>query len=178
MDKTEARLTLAIDAMGSDRGPEEILEGVAQAVEVSPRSTEFMLFGREEILSSFVEGNSVLSNARVSIRHAPEVVGMDEKPIAGIKGKKNSSMSLALLALKDGEADAMLSCGNTGCLMAGGPGLAEVHFQDFGTKPKGRRDIELVERRAGNRRLGSNACRDRKESFEEPELQRIARRAQ
>ena len=92
MDKTEARLTLAIDAMGSDRGPEEILEGVAQAVEVSPRSTEFMLFGREEILSSFVEGNSVLSNARVSIRHAPEVVGMDEKPIAGIKGKKNSKL--------------------------------------------------------------------------------------
>ena len=49
MDKTEARLTLAIDVMGSDRGPEEILEGVAQAVEVSPRSTEFMLFGREEL---------------------------------------------------------------------------------------------------------------------------------
>ena len=97
MDKTEARLTLAIDAMGSDRGPEEILEGVAQAVEVSPRSTEFMLFGREEVLSSFVEGNSVLSNARVSIRHAPEVVGMDEKPIAGIKGKKTLPCPLLCL---------------------------------------------------------------------------------
>ena len=87
MDKTEARLTLAIDAMGSDRGPEEILEGVAQAVEVSPRSTEFMLFGREEILGSFVEGNSVLSNAGFDPA-CSEVVGMDEKPIAGIKGKK------------------------------------------------------------------------------------------
>ena len=45
---------------------------------------------------------------------------MEEKPIAGIKGKKKSSMSLSLQALKDGHADAMLSCGNTGCLMAGG----------------------------------------------------------
>ncbi|SVD17145.1 uncharacterized protein METZ01_LOCUS369999, partial [marine metagenome] len=120
MDKTEARLTLAIDAMGSDQGPEEIIEGVVQAVEVSPRSTEFVLFGQEEILSSILEKHTALANARISVRHAPEVVEMDEKPIAGIKGKKNSSMSLALLALKNGEADAMLSCGNTGCLMAGG----------------------------------------------------------
>ena len=101
MDKTEARLTLAVDAMGSDQGPEEILEGVAQAVEVSPRSTEFVLFGQEEVLSKILAKNPVLANARVSISHAPEIVGMDEKPIAGIKGKKNSSMSLALLALKN-----------------------------------------------------------------------------
>lgn len=120
MDKTEAKLTLAIDAMGSDQGPEEILEGVAQAVEVSPRGTDFVLFGQEEVLAKILDKHPVLSNARVSVSHAPEVVGMDEKPIAGIKGKKNSSMSLALLALKNGEADAMLSCGNTGCLMAGG----------------------------------------------------------
>ena len=45
---------------------------------------------------------------------------MDEKPIAGIKNKKKSSMALALQSLKEGEADALLSCGNTGCLMAGG----------------------------------------------------------
>ena len=55
MDKTEARLTLAVDAMGSDQGPQEVLEGVAQAVEVSPRSTDFVLFGQEEILSKIIE---------------------------------------------------------------------------------------------------------------------------
>ena len=120
MDKTEARLTLAVDAMGSDQGPQEVLEGVAQAVEVSPRSTDFVLFGQEETLSKIIDKHPVLGDANVSVRHAPEIVGMEEKPIAGIKGKKNSSMSLALLALKDGEADALLSCGNTGCLMAGG----------------------------------------------------------
>ena len=120
MDKTEARLTLAVDVMGSDQGPREIIEGVAQAVEFSPRGTEFVLYGRQEVVEPILEDQPMLTNARVSISHAPEVVGMEEKPIAGIKGKKNSSMSLALLALKNGEADALLSCGNTGCLMAGG----------------------------------------------------------
>ena len=119
MSKTEARITLAIDAMGGDQGPQEVLAGVSKAVEVSPRNTHFALFGQEDVLHGFVQQDLNLSSSQVSIHHAPEVVGMDEKPIAGIKGKKNSSMSLALNALKEGEADALLSCGNTGCLMAG-----------------------------------------------------------
>ncbi len=117
--KTEARITLAIDAMGGDQGPSEILAGVSQAVEISPRNTRFILFGREEELGEMLLKDPVLENDQVLIRHAPEVVGMDEKPIAGIKGKRKSSMALALQALKEGEADALLSCGNTGCLMAG-----------------------------------------------------------
>ena len=71
------------------------------------------------MLGKIIEEDINLSTNQVTVRHAPEIVGMDEKPIAGIKGKKNSSMSLALNALKEGEADALLSCGNTGCLMAG-----------------------------------------------------------
>ena len=47
MDKTEARIRLAIDAMGSDLGPSEVLEGVAQAIDRSPWNTEFVLFGQE-----------------------------------------------------------------------------------------------------------------------------------
>jgi glycerol-3-phosphate acyltransferase PlsX len=120
MDKTEARIKLAIDAMGSDLGPSEILEGVAQAVELSPRNTEFLLYGQQDILDPLITNHSILSHSKVELIHCPEVVGMDEKPIAGIKAKKKSSMSLALQGLKDGSADAMLSCGNTGCLMAGG----------------------------------------------------------
>ena len=119
MSKTEARITLAVDAMGGDQGPQEILSGVSKAVDVSPRNTHFVLFGQEEVLDPIVEHDLNLNSNQVSVRHAPEIVGMDEKPIAGIKGKKKSSMSLALNALKEGEADALLSCGNTGCLMAG-----------------------------------------------------------
>ena len=52
--KTEARITLAIDAMGGDQGPSEILAGVSQAVEISPRNTRFILFGREEELGEML----------------------------------------------------------------------------------------------------------------------------
>ena len=120
MTKPEAHTRLAIDAMGSDLGPKEVLEGVALAIERVPRNTNFILFGKKEDLEPIVLSNSILSNSKVEIVHCSEVVGMEEKPIAGIKGKKNSSMSLALQSLKEGEADALLSCGNTGCLMAGG----------------------------------------------------------
>ena len=120
MTKPEAHIRLAIDAMGSDLGPNEVLEGVALAIDRVPRNTNFILFGKKKDLEPIVLSNSILSNSKVEIVHCSEVVGMEEKPIAGIKGKKNSSMSLALQSLKQGEADALLSCGNTGCLMAGG----------------------------------------------------------
>ena len=58
--------------------------------------------------------------SRIQIHHASEVIGMDEKPILALKRKKDSSMAQAIGLLKDGKADAMVSCGNTGALMAGG----------------------------------------------------------
>ena len=82
MDKTEARIKLAIDAMGSDLGPSEVLEGVAQAVDLSPRNTEFVLFGKEELIEPIISSHSILSRSKVDFVHSPEVVGMEEKPIA------------------------------------------------------------------------------------------------
>lgn len=120
MDSSEACVTLAIDAMGGDHGPAEILEGLALAVEEAPRSARFVVVGREEELEPLVQGNGRLSSANVEIRHASEVIEMDEKPVAGFKKKKDSSMARALELVKNDEADALLSCGNTGCLMAGG----------------------------------------------------------
>ena len=73
-----------------------------------------------KFFSPLIVADPILSSSDFSIRHASEVIAMDEKSIAGIKNKKDSSMALALQSLKDGEADALLSCGNTGCLMAGG----------------------------------------------------------
>ena len=119
MDTTEANVTLAVDAMGSDHGPKEVIAGISQSLITSPRGTRFLLFGREEELNECISSFGNFDTDQVEVRHAPEVVGMDEKPIAGIKGKKRSSMSLALQSVKDKEAQALLSCGNTGCLMAG-----------------------------------------------------------
>ncbi len=119
MEGTEAKVTLAIDVMGSDRGPYEVIAGISQSLESSPRGTRFLLFGKEDIIESHANDFENLDSDHVEIRHAPEVVKMDEKPIAGIKGKKNSSMAMALNCIKEQEAQALLSCGNTGCLMAG-----------------------------------------------------------
>ena len=116
----EARITLAVDAMGGDLGPSEVLAGLVKASSFVPGDLKYLLFGREEELNVLVEQNADLKRLDLEVRHADEVVGMEDKPIAGIKNKKNSSMVRALQSLKDEEADAMLCCGNTGCLMAGG----------------------------------------------------------
>lgn len=120
MASPEASLTLAIDAMGGDEGPKEVLEGLALAVEEVPRSAKFLLVGREEEILPHVESSSLLASANLKVLHASEVIAMSEKPVAGIKKKKDSSMARALEFVKDDQADALLSCGNTGCLMAGG----------------------------------------------------------
>ena len=88
MDPTEAKVTLAVDVMGSDHGPKEVIAGISQSLEISPRGTRFLLFGREDIINQYASGFDNYNSGQVEIRHAPEVVEMDEKPIAGIKGKK------------------------------------------------------------------------------------------
>ena len=50
MDATEAKVTLAVDVMGSDHGPKEVIAGISQSLEVSPRGTRFLLFGQEEVI--------------------------------------------------------------------------------------------------------------------------------
>jgi len=120
MASPEAHITLAVDVMGGDKGPQEVLSGLLKSTSFAPRDLKYLLFGPEQELTSLLGDNSDWRSIPHEIRHAPEVVGMEEKPIAGIKNKKNSSMALALQALKDEEAEAMLCCGNTGCLMAGG----------------------------------------------------------
>ena len=95
MDKTEARIRLAIDAMGSDLGPSEILEGISLAVDRSPWNTEFVVFGEDKIIEPIISSHPILSRSKVDFVHSPEVVGMEEKPSAGIKGKKKSLPSFS-----------------------------------------------------------------------------------
>jgi len=120
MASPEAHITLAVDVMGGDKGPSEVLAGLLKTTSFIPNNLRYLLFGREDELNNLLRESGDWKRINYEIRHAPEVVHMDEKPIAGIKNKKNSSMALALQALKEEEADAMLCCGNTGCLMAGG----------------------------------------------------------
>ena len=88
MASPEARITLAVDVMGADKGPTEVLAGLLKATSFVPRNLKFLLFGPENDLSDLLAENSEWKSIDHEIRHAPEVVGMDEKPIAGIKNKK------------------------------------------------------------------------------------------
>ena len=107
--------TLALDAMGGDHGPSVVVPAALRFAEANP-DCSLVLVGREEEIRPHLPGGSL--PARVNIRHAAQVVGMDESPASALRGKKDSSMRVAIDMVKTGEADACVSAGNTGALMA------------------------------------------------------------
>ncbi|MFP6854585.1 MAG: phosphate acyltransferase PlsX, partial [Opitutales bacterium] len=120
MSPSEARVTLAIDAMGGENGPHEILKGLASAIDNFSDDVDYILVGNEDELNPLLGDFSSLTPKRIRIHHASQVIEMDEKPVASLKAKKDSSIVRALELVREDKADAMLSCGNTGSLMAGG----------------------------------------------------------
>lgn len=110
---------IALDIMGSDRGPVELLEGVALALKQPYFSSQLILVGKEEVIHPFLKDKGLAGDHRLEVHPASEVIGMDEKPVQSLK-KREASMVKALELVKAGEAHALLSCGNTGSLMAGG----------------------------------------------------------
>lgn len=109
-------LRIAVDAFGGDNAPLEIIRGaVAAAKELSD---EIILVGKENEINNILNAENV-PDKLVSVRHADEVIGTDEHPVAAIRAKKNSSLMVALKMVKDGEADAVVSAGNTGAYLAG-----------------------------------------------------------
>lgn len=110
-----APLTLALDAMGGDAGAEPAVEGAALALKAG-LDARIMLVGDEKILRPLVEKNRHLKNA--FIRHASAVVSMTDKPSQVLRRGRDTSMWAAIAAVRDGEAQAVISGGNTGALMA------------------------------------------------------------
>ena len=119
----ELRGSLALDAMGSDKGTLEVVEGLKLALKAmgsNPVEDPVLLVGRKDELESALQQVGLAGDKRVQVVHAEEVVGMEDKPMQAIKKKRNSSMMIALDLVKSGSAKAILSCGNTGALMGGG----------------------------------------------------------
>ncbi len=111
---------IAVDAMGGDLGPAEIVEAVRLAVTRTDGLNPITLVGDEAILLPLLAKAGLNDRHRVSVHHASEVITMDDKPLAGLKKKKDSSMVRAIELVKDGRARVVVSCGNTGALMACG----------------------------------------------------------
>ena len=108
-------MRIAVDAMGGDRGPKVILEGTVQAAK--ELGVEVILVGDQDILNSELVHHNV-QGLKIHIKHAPEVVEMHESASAAIRKKKKSSIRLATELVKSGEADALVTAGNTGAAMA------------------------------------------------------------
>ncbi len=109
-------LNISIDAMGGDCAPEMVVEGLDLARQRHP-DAKFLVFGDEQRLAPLISKFPQLSNC-CEVRHTDEVVTNEDKVATALRGKRNSSMRLAINAVKDGEAAGIVSAGNTGALMA------------------------------------------------------------
>ncbi|MFT5622279.1 MAG: glycerol-3-phosphate acyltransferase PlsX [Bacteroidia bacterium] len=121
MGASAVNCTIAVDTMGGDKGPTEFIRGLFYALEELKLDCSFTLVGNQRLLERLIKvGKLGAYSDRINIIHSTQVIGMHEKPIQALKSKKDSSMVKAIALLKDKQADAMISCGNTGALMAGG----------------------------------------------------------
>jgi len=110
-------VTLSIDAMGGDFGPQVTVPAALACLRKNP-DLQLILVGDETILSGLLAEAMPVFKDRLSIQHASQVVEMDETPQKALKNKKDSSMRVAINLVHAGRADACVSAGNTGALMA------------------------------------------------------------
>jgi len=126
-------LTIAVDAMGGDNAPKAEVEGGIRAA--SELGLRVILVGQEDVVRQELAKHTPSDSLPIEIRHAAEVITMEDSAAKVVRTKKNSSIHVAARLVRDGEANGFVSAGNTGAVMA----IAKM-VQD-GINPK-RRDLE------------------------------------
>ncbi len=106
--------------MGGDLGPAEVVEGAKLALAEFPELSPLTLVGDRAVLEPILAKAGLARHPSLALVHASEVIAMDDKPLLAIRRKKDSSMLRAIELVKNGEAAAAVSCGNTGSLVACG----------------------------------------------------------
>lgn len=110
------KFTVALDCMGGDRAPQIVIEG-ADLIASTNQDIHFLLFGDSKKITPILQNCRYLKG-RYTLSHTDEFISSDEKPSVALRKGVNSSMRLAINAVKDGTADVIVSAGNTGALMA------------------------------------------------------------
>ena len=110
-------VTVAVDCMGGDHGAHVTVPAVLDYLARDP-DCAFILVGRQDVIEAELARCKARTSERLRLRHAAQVVEMDEQPASALRGKKDSSMRVAIDLVKKGEAQASVSAGNTGALMA------------------------------------------------------------
>lgn len=108
---------IAIDAMGGDFGPHSIVPACIACLAEFP-SLHLVLVGQTSLLNELIARHSGVDRARLHLEQASEVIAMDDRPAQALRSKPGSSMRVALELVRDGRAQACVSAGNTGALMA------------------------------------------------------------
>jgi glycerol-3-phosphate acyltransferase PlsX len=108
---------ISIDAMGGDHGPPVVIPAVVRALATLPATVTFLLHGDEPSITRLLAKHKDAAQ-RCEIRHADRVIAMDEKPAQALRRGKGTSMWNAVEAIREGQAHAAVSAGNTGALMA------------------------------------------------------------
>lgn len=111
-------MRIAVDVMGGDHGSTVVIEGVKRALEADSAISSVFLVGNEAEIQTARQKHQ-FKDPRAQVIHASEVLTMEDKPLEGIRRKKDSSMVRAIELVYDGKADAVISPGNTGALVAG-----------------------------------------------------------
>jgi len=112
-------MKVALDAMGGDNAPAVNIGGAIDALRYYPRLEQLFLVGDEQVLRAECARQGLdLKDRRVSIVHAPETIGMAEPGAKTVRRKKQSSINIAMDMVKDGQAQAFVSAGNTGAAVA------------------------------------------------------------
>ena len=110
-------MRIAIDAMGGDNAPDEIISGALESIELLGENDELILVGPKEVIEPQLPSSESREGA-LSVVDAPEVIGMDETPVESLRKKRKSSISVMAKMAKTGQADAVISAGNTGACVA------------------------------------------------------------
>jgi len=110
-------MRIALDAMGSDRAPTVEVEGAVGAL-LDRTDITVVLVGNEAAVAAELDRHPAIDRARIEVVHAPDVIEPGESPITAVRRKPNSSIVQGIRLVKDGKADAFLSAGSTGAVMA------------------------------------------------------------
>ena len=112
------KVIVALDAMGGDNAPDEIIKGAVRAVK-DTQDINVLLVGNEDLIQKKLAAET-FPEERIRIVHASEVIEMAEAPVAAIRKKKDSSIVVGMKLVKEGRADAFISAGNSGAVLVGG----------------------------------------------------------
>src|SRR5271169_6365612 len=113
-------MRIAIDAMGGDQAPGKILQGALDALALLEAGDQLILVGNQDVIRQQLGDALAPAGDRLRIEHASQVITMEDSPVEAIRGKRDSSIVRMVKLAKEGQADAIISAGNTGALVEAG----------------------------------------------------------